>query len=418
MIADRYRLEERLGRGGMGEVWRAHDQRLQRTVAMKLIAPQFADDPEFLVRFLREAQSIARINHPNVVAVLDYGEADEKPFIVMEYVPGEPLTTITGQPVDPDRVVAIMVQAASAAGAAHAQGIVHRDIKPGNILVTEEGNAKLVDFGIAAAQWSDRLTATGATIGSPHYISPEQVSGERATPPSDVYSLGVVLYELLTGTRPFEGEVMTAVAMAHIQQEPEPPSARVKGLDPSFDAVVLKCLAKKPEQRFEDGNALAQALQSRDQATAVMGAGAAGGTMVMGTEEAAAGPPPPPELPEEKESWVKPALMGLLIGLVLLAGLVALLAALRDEPGTGTNGGNPQNQGGGGGQQQTEEAPPPDETEEEPAPPPDEPPADTESPTEEPTTESPTENPTDVPTDELPTEDGGENGDGGNGGGG
>ena len=174
IVQKRYRLEERLGKGGMGEVWRAHDQWLERPVAIKVIAPQFVDDPEFLVRFLREAQSIARISHPNVVSILDFGEDDERPFLVMEYVPGRPLSEMTGVPMEPDRATAIMVQAAAGAGAAHAQGIVHRDIKPANILITGDGRAKLVDFGIASAEGVERLTMTGTTIGSPHYISPEQ----------------------------------------------------------------------------------------------------------------------------------------------------------------------------------------------------------------------------------------------------
>jgi eukaryotic-like serine/threonine-protein kinase len=270
LIQDRYRLEERLGKGGMGQVWKAHDQRLERLVAIKLIAPQFADEPEFLVRFLREAQSIARISHPNVVAVLDFGEADDKPFLVMEYVPGEPLSGLTGEPMDQKKASAVIAQAADAAGAAHVEGIVHRDIKPANIVLADDGRAKLVDFGIASIENVDRITASGTTIGSPHYISPEQATGESATSHSDVYALGVVLFELLTGTRPFEGDSVALVAMAHVDDAPPYPSEFIGGLDQKLENIVLKCLEKEPRDRYADGRELAEALGIGPQARAVV----------------------------------------------------------------------------------------------------------------------------------------------------
>ena len=220
LIQERYLLEERLGKGGMGEVWRAKDSRLNRVVGIKVMTPELTEEPEFLVRFLREAQSIARINHPNVVAVLDFGESHENPFLVMEYVPGSPLSQSTGQPMDPDRAKLVVAQAADAAGAAHAQGVVHRDIKPANILISDDNRVKLVDFGIASLENVDQITQTGTTIGSPHYISPEQATGEKASPRSDVYALGIVLFELLTGQRPFEGDNVAAVAMAQVDEAP------------------------------------------------------------------------------------------------------------------------------------------------------------------------------------------------------
>lgn len=269
LIQDRYRLEEPIGQGGMAEVWRARDERLQRSVAVKFLAPQFHDDPEFLVRFFSEAQLVARLSHPNVVGVLDFGDSEDRPYLVMEYVSGGSLRDLTGQPMLPERAVEIVGEAALGAGAAHALGLVHRDLKPANILLTDDGRAKLADFGIASSQTSENLTATGHAIGSPHYISPEQASGLRCGPPSDVYSLGVVLYELLTGRLPFEADNLTAVAIAHVDQAPPPPSEVIPDLDRALEDVVMRCLAKAPEERFADGAALAAALEDPREAPAV-----------------------------------------------------------------------------------------------------------------------------------------------------
>lgn len=269
LIQERYRLEAPLGSGGMAEVWSATDERLERSVAIKFLAPQLAADPEFLVRFFSEAQAVARISHPNVTQVLDFGEHAGSPYLVMELVPGGPLTTIVGEPLAVEEAFALIAEAAQGAGAAHALGIVHRDIKPGNVLLDQDGTPKLADFGIAASARSERLTATGAAIGSPHYISPEQASGGEATPASDVYSLGILLYELLTGKRPFEGDNVTAIAIAQVEQEPVPPSAHVAAIGPEIDAVVLRCLAKDPDARFADGNKLAAALERPEDAAVV-----------------------------------------------------------------------------------------------------------------------------------------------------
>jgi serine/threonine-protein kinase len=260
LIQDRYRLEKPLGKGGMADVWCAHDERLERPVAVKFLSQRFHGDPEWLVRFFSEAQSVAHISHPNVVAVLDFGEHDERPYLVMEYAPGGSLADFGGDPILPERATELVAEAARGAGAVHETGLVHRDIKPANILLTGDGTAKLADFGIATAEGSERLTATGLAIGSPHYVSPEQASGGSATPRSDVYSLGIVLYELITGKRPFEGDNATAIAIAHVDQAPEPPSALVPGLDPAIDALVLRCLEKDPKARFENGTELAAAL--------------------------------------------------------------------------------------------------------------------------------------------------------------
>ena len=260
LIAERYELDHGLGRGGMAEVWCASDTRLDRPVAVKFLAPEFSEDPEFLVRFFAEAQSVASLNHPNVVEVLDFGEFEERPYLVMEYVAGGSLADLVGQPLLPERVLEFIEQAARGAGAAHANGVVHRDLKPANILLDEDGRPKVADFGIAASSGGERMTQTGQAIGSPHYISPEQVSGQTATPASDVYSLGIVLYQLLTGVRPYEHDNVTAVAISHVDEEPDPPSAHNEDLDPTLDALVLRCLSKNPEDRYADGNELADAI--------------------------------------------------------------------------------------------------------------------------------------------------------------
>lgn len=336
LIQDRYLLEERLGKGGMGAVWRARDQRLNRTVGIKVMAPELTEEPEFLVRFLREAQSIARINHPNVVSVLDFGESHENPFLVMEYVPGKSLDELTGSPMDPKKATAIVAQAADAAGAAHAQAVVHRDIKPANILLTEEERVKLVDFGIASLENVDRITQTGTTIGSPHYISPEQATGEKATPRSDVYALGIVLFELLTGQRPFEGETIAAVAMAHVDEAARAPSELVPSVDPALDAIVLKALAKDPADRFADGRELSEALgPGTDARTMVVGAAAAEEAEDIGSKTLVMAPDrdilPHDSDDDDDESPWRAALVGLLIGFAILALALVAYAMLSGE---------------------------------------------------------------------------------------
>jgi eukaryotic-like serine/threonine-protein kinase len=264
LVQERYALEERIGRGGMAEVWSAHDRRLNRIVALKFLAPGFTDHPEFLVRLFDEARSVAAISHPHVIGVLDYGTSEDGPYLVMEYVPGGSLRDLTGEPMQPERAVEIMRQVAEGAGAAHLRGIVHRDIKPGNVLLSDDGTVKLADFGIASSDVGANLTATGAAIGSPHYISPEQAMGDPVTARADVYSLGVCLYELLTGVLPFDGDNPTAIAISHVEDVASSPSSLVADLDPRLDALIMRCLEKQPQARFENGNELAAALAGED----------------------------------------------------------------------------------------------------------------------------------------------------------
>jgi eukaryotic-like serine/threonine-protein kinase len=384
-IQDRYELASLLGRGGMAEVWRARDNRLNRFVAVKLLGPGLAGEPNNLVRFFREAQSVAGISHPNVVTVLDFGEHGARPYLVMEYAPGGSLADVTGTPMDPDRARDVVAKIAAGAGAAHARGIVHRDIKPANVLLDQHGNPKLADFGIAAAAGGERLTATGTTVGSPHYISPEQAAGSIATPASDVYSLGVVLYELLTGHRPFEDEGVMAVLVAHVEREPPAPSTHVIGLDPALEALVMRCLSKEPAERFAAGDELSAALSGGAPETAVMGTEIPDKTLVAtGAVPAHTAPRPPatsPEAPPHHRS--RGARVALLVSglLVLLLGGAILAAALLgsspDEgngsgedrgPRSGTEQEVPGGTGGGGepaappGNGDTDEEPTPDES--------------------------------------------------------
>ena len=259
VIQSRYRLEQQLGKGGMATVWKAHDLRLERPVALKCLMAPLSQDPTFLVRFFQEAQQAAGISHPNVVEVLDFGDGDDCPYLVMEYLPGGSLNDMA-TPIDPKQALTLIAEAAAGVGAAHETGLVHRDLKPGNIMLTEDGTAKVADFGIAVSRAQERLTATGTAIGSPHYVSPEQASGRPTGPSSDVYSLGVVLHELLTGRRPFELENAMALAIAHVEEAPEPPSAHNPALSPAIDAVVMRCLDKDPEARFANGAEMSSAL--------------------------------------------------------------------------------------------------------------------------------------------------------------
>ncbi|WP_110180873.1 protein kinase domain-containing protein [Nocardioides solisilvae] len=265
--AHRYRLESRIATGGMGEVWRAADTVLGRTVAVKLLKAEYADDATLRSRFETEARHAAALSHAGIAAVYDFGEAGAadgsgapRPYLVMELVEGQPLSALlrSGTPLDPEATRELLAQVGDALGAAHRAGIVHRDVKPANLLVTPDRRVKVTDFGIARAAEGMALTQTGQVMGTPQYLSPEQAEGGRATPASDVYSLGVVAFECLAGRRPFEADSPVATALAHLRQ----PVPELPGDVPApLAAVVRRALAKKPEDRFADGAALAAALR-------------------------------------------------------------------------------------------------------------------------------------------------------------
>lgn len=269
----RYRLDARIATGGMGEVWRGTDTTLGREVAIKLLKNEYADDASFRARFETEAQHAASLHHANIAAVYDFGEAPigdgsgvQRPYLIMELVDGQPLSALLRPDVamDPAAVRALLAQAADGLAAAHAAGIVHRDVKPANLLVTPDRQIKVTDFGIARAAEGVGMTQTGEVMGTPQYLSPEQARGETATPASDVYSLGVVAFECLAGRRPFVADTAVATALAHLREPvPDLPDA----VPDDLAAVVRRAMAKLPQDRFTDGAALAAAL--RDPATAV-----------------------------------------------------------------------------------------------------------------------------------------------------
>lgn len=260
-FGSRYELSSRIAIGGMGEVWEATDLVIGRPVAIKILKDEYLGDPGFLERFRAEARHAALVNHEGIANVYDYGEENGSAFLVMELVPGEPLSSILEREhrLPPDRVLDVVAQTAQALQAAHAAGLVHRDIKPGNLLVTPDGRVKITDFGIARITDQVPLTATGQVMGTVQYLSPEQASGQPASPATDVYSLGIVAYEALAGRRPFTGESQVAIAMAQINDTPpELPTS----IPEPVRRLVMACIAKAPSDRPTTAALLARAAQA------------------------------------------------------------------------------------------------------------------------------------------------------------
>lgn len=251
-LDNRYTILEHIGGGGMADVYRAHDKLLDRSVAVKVLRSQFTNDEEFVTRFRREAQAAAKLSHPNIVNMYDVGCDDETYYIVMEYISGETLKERiqANGPLPVELAIRIALEIAEALEHAHQNNLIHCDIKPHNILVTRSGRIKVTDFGIARAVTSATMTHTGTIIGSVHYFSPEQAKGSAIGAKSDIYSLGVVLYEMLTGTVPFVGETPVSIALKHLQEEPKPLRDINPSIPPLAEAVVLKAMAKEPEARF------------------------------------------------------------------------------------------------------------------------------------------------------------------------
>ncbi|HEY7961602.1 MAG TPA: Stk1 family PASTA domain-containing Ser/Thr kinase [Solirubrobacteraceae bacterium] len=288
IIDGRYHVLSRIGSGGMADVYLAADQLLGRQVAVKLLQHRFAEDQEFVERFRREASSAAGLSHPNVVAIFDRGEWNGTYYIAMEYLPGHSLKAIVREQgaLDPATATDIVIQILRAAKFAHRHGIIHRDLKPHNVILDEEGRAKVTDFGIALAGASD-MTLTGSIMGTAQYLSPEQAQGHTVTATSDLYAVGVVLYELLTGVVPFDGETAVSIALQQISAEPPPPSLLNTAVGPALDAVVLRALAKDPTQRFADAEEFIAALESARQGAPRARA------LSNGPLASAPGPPPP-----------------------------------------------------------------------------------------------------------------------------
>jgi eukaryotic-like serine/threonine-protein kinase len=265
LIADRFELEELVGTGGMSTVFRARDLQLDRLVAIKILHERYVDDPEYLERFRREARAVARLSHPNIVTVIDRGDDGGRQYIVFEHVEGEnlkELVTRTGR-LPPRRALELVIPVADGLAFAHERGLVHRDVKPQNVLLSSEGEIKVTDFGIARSLDVEHgVTQTGTVLGTSEYLAPEQASGEPVSPATDEYSLGVVLWELLTGEVPFTGENFVAVALRHVNEPPPSLREQRPDLSPRLAAAVERALAKDPARRFPSMSALATELRA------------------------------------------------------------------------------------------------------------------------------------------------------------
>jgi serine/threonine-protein kinase len=351
VVDGRYKILSRLGAGGMADVFLAEDQQLGRKVALKLLHRRFAEDPDFVERFRREAQSAAGLQHPNVVSVYDRGAYDGTYYIAMEYLPGRSLKQLIRQeaPLDPVRAIDLTIQILKAARFAHRRGVIHRDLKPHNVLVDDGGHAKVTDFGIARAGASD-MTETGSIMGTAQYLSPEQAQGHAVGDTSDLYSVGVVLYELLTGRLPFDAESAVTIALRHVSEAPPPPTAINPNIPPELEQVVLWALNKNPADRPADADQFITVLErvreaivsgARGQRTASMAAVSA---VVPLPEAPVYGPPvdpgtgsfiaapvgwagngelPPGELPPEERGRRRWPWIAALIVLLLAGGAVA-----------------------------------------------------------------------------------------------
>ena len=265
VVDERYELKDKVGTGGMADVWLAHDKELDRDVAIKILHDRFAQDNEFVERFKREAQSAAGLQHPNVVSIFDRGAFRDTYFIAMEYVDGPQLKELVKGGMSAQDAIDFTRQILNAARFAHRKGIIHRDLKPQNVMIDEDGRARVADFGIARAGASD-ITGTGSVMGTAQYLSPEQAQGKETTERSDIYSIGVILYEALTGRVPFEGDSAVAVALKQVSEQPRRPSAVNPKVPPALDAVVMRALAKDPEARFINADAFLKALDAAEQA--------------------------------------------------------------------------------------------------------------------------------------------------------
>src|SRR5437868_6705989 len=344
VFSNRYEIQRGIARGGMAEVYLARDQLLDRPVAVKVLFAEYARDPSFVERFRREAQSAASLNHPNIVAIYDWGQERGTYFIVMEYVRGRSLRDVVqvNGPFSPRRTAEIGAEIAGALEFAHRNGVVHRDVKPGNVLVTAEGDIKVTDFGIARAGTSEALTQTGAVMGTAAYFSPEQAQGLPVDGRSDVYSLGVVLYEMVTGAPPFTGESPVAVAYKHVREDPEPPAARAPDLPPDLEHIILTAMAKDPDSRYETADELRSDLTRFVRGQPPLG-GPVTGLVADGTATAAAAPTQAAPVaaldghdPDEHKRKRRGALVAGIIGAVLIAAvIIALLAS------AGGGGGGP-----------------------------------------------------------------------------
>jgi eukaryotic-like serine/threonine-protein kinase len=339
VLGGRYRVEARIGSGGMAEVFRGVDTVLDRTVAIKVLLPQFARDAGFVARFSREAQAAARLNHPDIVGVFDTGTDGDTKFIVMEFIEGRTLADFlaTGGKPSTNQAIDLAQRVAQALSAAHAQGIVHRDIKPANVMVTRDGSLKVMDFGIARMSTDVTAPQTSSVLGTPTYLSPEQAQGQPVDARSDIYSLGILLYELLVGRPPFTGDSPVAIAYKQVNEAPIPPSQLNPDVPASLDAVVMKALAKNPANRYQTAESFSEDLErvrrgQHVEATPLLPA-AGEATQVISRPQATQVLPPQEEQPGSgRKVWLG-VLIGILVVGILGAGGYFLANALNDSGG-------------------------------------------------------------------------------------
>ncbi|HEY1126850.1 MAG TPA: Stk1 family PASTA domain-containing Ser/Thr kinase, partial [Actinomycetota bacterium] len=335
LLGGRYLVESELGRGGMATVFKGTDTVLGRQVAVKVLSRQYSGDANFVTRFRREAQAAASLNHPNLVSVYDTGTDDGVHFIVMEFVEAKTLADYLagGGRIMPERSIEIAEAVCDALSVAHAHGIIHRDIKPANIMITSKGDVKVTDFGIARViSGADTLAQTAAVLGTASYLSPEQAQSQPVDQRSDIYSLGVALYEMVTGRPPFSGDSPVMVASKHVLEQPTPPSKLNADVSPELEAVIMKAMAKNPDNRYQDADEMKADLER-----ARLGQGVQATPLLPESARtqriAPAGPPTavlPPAAPEDggRRRWWIPALIILLILAVLGGGLYLLASSL------------------------------------------------------------------------------------------
>jgi serine/threonine-protein kinase len=340
IFGDRYEVEGRIGAGGMAEVWRGHDRVLNRTVAIKTLLPQFARDASFVNRFRREAQAAARLNHPGIVSVYDSGTDGDTPYIVMHLIEGRTLADFleSGKTLPPIQAAKIAEEVADALAAAHAQGVIHRDIKPANIMITRDGKVLVMDFGIARLiSGPETAPQTSAVMGTASYLSPEQAQGHAVDARTDIYSLGVVLYEMLTGRPPFTGDSPMAIAYKQVNATPEAPSSANPGVPPELDAVVMRALSKNPANRYQTGKEFADDLErartgGQVMATPLLPASGEATQVISRPQPTSVLPPQQDEPGSSRKAWAG-ALIAVLIMALLAAGAYLVVTMLTDGGG-------------------------------------------------------------------------------------